>query len=79
MNNVKWTTSTTGGDGTDTLQPGAQCQITVDLTDLGTGQTLSDNLTANDTFTMQIKPSIGSTITVQRTLPPSLSYVMDLN
>ncbi|MGA2159258.1 MAG: hypothetical protein WB588_02825 [Dehalococcoidia bacterium] len=81
LNNVKWTTSFTGNSGStgNLLAPGGQCQITVDLTDLGTGQTLSDNLTANNTFTLQIKPSVGSVVTVQRTLPGSLSNIMDLN
>ncbi|MHB8086518.1 MAG: hypothetical protein ACYDHZ_11920, partial [Dehalococcoidia bacterium] len=80
LNNVKWATVFTGNSGgtANLLAPGAQCQITIDLTDLGTGQTLSDNLTANSTFTLQVKPGIGSVITVQRSLPGSLSYVMNL-
>ena len=80
LNNVKWTTAFTGNGGSisNLLAPGAQCQISIDFNDLGTGQTLSDNLTANDTFTLQIKPGVGSTITVERTLPGSLSYVMNL-
>ncbi len=81
LNNVKWTTTFTGNTDNDAnlLEPGAQCQITINLSDLGTGQTLSDNLTANTTFTLQVKPGVGSVITVQRTLPGSLSYVMNLN
>ena len=78
LNNVKWATSFTGGASGSSLAPGQQCQITIDLTDLGL-QALSDNITANDTFTLQIKPALGSTITVQRTLPGALSAVMNLN
>ncbi|MGA2159386.1 MAG: hypothetical protein ABSG90_09205 [Dehalococcoidia bacterium] len=37
------------------------------------------NLQANDTFTVQVKPAIGSTITIQRQLPPVIDPVMDLH
>jgi flagellin FlaB len=81
LNNVQWTAKFTGSSDNSSylLESGSQCQIIIDFNDLGTGQTLSDNLTANSTFTLQIKPGVGSAITVQRTLPVSLSYVMDLH
>ena len=80
LNNVKWGVSFTGNSGSsgNELAPGAQCQISIDLSDLGT-QSLSDNITANSTFTLQIKPGVGAAITVERTMPAALSYVMDLN
>lgn len=80
VNNVKWTTEFVGGNTSNNLlQAGKQCQITVNLSDLGTGNSLNDNLTANKTFTVQIKPGTGATVSVQRTLPAALAKVMDLN
>ncbi len=52
--------------------------IIIDLTDLGPGGPLSENLTANDTFTLQVKPSKGASITISRQLPPAFYPVMDL-
>ena len=43
INNVQWSSGPTG-------------EITVDLTNLGSAGSLSENLTANDSFTLQIKP-----------------------
>ncbi|MBN1376352.1 MAG: flagellin, partial [Dehalococcoidia bacterium] len=60
-------------------EPGEQFEITIDLTDLGTGMTLSDNLTANEVFSLQLKPALGSTVTIQRTLPAALDTIMDLH
>jgi flagellin FlaB len=79
LNNIKWTAAFVGGDSSNLLKAGKQCQITIDLADLGTGKTMNDNITANKTFTIQIKPGVGATVTVQRTLPAALSKVMDLN
>ena len=78
--NIKWVT-TPIGDANDNnlLEVGEQFQITVDLNDLGSGNTLTEALTENDSFSLQLKPSLGSTITVQRTLPPALDPVMDLH
>ncbi len=36
-------------------------------------------LQANDTFTVQVKPALGSTITIQRQLPAAITAVMDLH
>ncbi|MGD0857154.1 MAG: hypothetical protein ABSA18_15360 [Dehalococcoidia bacterium] len=36
-------------------------------------------LQANDTFSLQVKPSVGASITIQRTLPPAIGPVMDLD
>ena len=80
IDNVKWSFVPIGADnGNNLLETGEQFEITVDLTDLGSAGSLSENLTANDTFSLQVKPSIGSSITIQRQLPPAIGPVMDLD
>jgi archaellin len=80
LNNIKWTTAFIGADnGNNLLETGEQCEITVDLTSLGDAGSLSSSLQANDTFNLQLKPSMGSTITIQRQLPPAIEPVMDLH
>jgi flagellin FlaB len=80
LNNVKWSFAAIGDDnGNNLLETGEQFEITVDLADLGTGLALSQPLQRNDTFNLQVKPSIGSTITIQRQLPPAIEPVMDLH
>ena len=80
LNNIKWTKDSIGADdGDNLLESGEQFEITVDLSDLGDGLALSDNLTANDKFSLQLKPALGSTITIERTLPAQLDPVMDLH
>ncbi len=80
LNNIKWTKDAIGSaDSDNLLEVGEQFEITIDLADLGTGLTLTDNLTANDQFSVQVKPSQGSTITIMRTLPPQIDAVMDLH
>ncbi|MDD5312671.1 MAG: hypothetical protein PHO26_06530 [Dehalococcoidia bacterium] len=75
LSNIQW-----ASDASDNLlEAGEQCQITIDLTDLGDGKALSDNLTANTAFNIQIKPATGAVITIQRTLPGALDKVMDLH
>lgn len=80
INNVKWTVDAIGNDdGDNLLESGEQFEITVDMNDLGDNVTLSDNLTYNDAFSIQVKPALGSTITIQRTLPAGLERIMDLH
>jgi flagellin FlaB len=80
INNVKWSKVAIGDDnGNNLLETGEQFEITVNLTDLGAGKALTHNLQANEVFTLQVKPSLGSTITIQRQLPPSITEVMDLH
>ena len=80
LNNIKWTKDSIGADdGDNLLEIGEQFEITVDLDDLGTGMTLSTDLEANDSFSLQVKPAQGSTITIMRTLPPQLDAIMDLH
>jgi flagellin FlaB len=78
--NIKWTKTQIGeGNGNDLLEVGEQFQVTIDLTDLGTGNTLSKPLDRNSLLSLQIKPAVGSTITVMRTLPPAIDPIMDLH
>jgi archaellin len=79
VSNVKWSSQFIGPSSGSLLKPGGQCQITIDTTDLGVGKTLSDSITANSVFIIQIRPQLGAAITVQRTLPGAISGVMDLN
>jgi flagellin FlaB len=80
INNVKWSKVAIGADnGNNLLETGEQFEITVDLADLGSAGSLSENLTANEKFSLQVKPSLGSTITIQRTLPPAIGPVIDLD
>jgi flagellin FlaB len=80
LNNIKWSKVSIGAsDGDNLLEPGEQFEITIDLADLGDDLELSAPLEANDNFSLQMKPSMGSTITVERTLPASLDPVMDLH
>jgi flagellin FlaB len=80
LSNVKWTKTAVGNDnGNNLLEQGEQYEILVDLTDLGDNNTLSENLTVNQSFSLQVKPAIGSTITIQRTLPPALEPIIDLH
>ncbi|RPJ62108.1 MAG: hypothetical protein EHM12_04770 [Dehalococcoidia bacterium] len=80
LNNVKWTRTAVGTNDADTLlEPGEMFEISVNMSDLGDNMTLSENLTANKIFSLQVKPALGSTITVQRTLPAAIGAVMDLD
>ena len=80
INNVKWSKQDLGySNGNALLETGEQFEITINLNDLGTGNTMSDNLTVNTYFTVQVKPALGSTITIQRQLPPAIYSIMDLH
>ncbi len=80
INNVKWTYEAIGrADDDALLESGEQFEITIDLNDLGDDKSLTENLSCNDEFNFQVKPSLGSTITIQRTLPAGLSPIMDLH
>ena len=78
-NNVEWSKAVVGSDdGDNLLETGEQFEITLTMTALGTG--FGDPLLGvNDSFSIQVKPSLGSTITIMRTLPAGLDEVMDLH
>jgi flagellin FlaB len=80
LNNIKWSKVSIGASDDDNLlEVGEQFEVTIDLSDLGDDLSLTEDLEANDNFSLQIKPSMGSTITVMRTLPAELDPVMDLH
>ena len=80
FNNVKWSKTAIGSDnGNNLLESGEQFEITLNTADLGEDHILAENLSFNDAFNIQLKPSLGSTITVQRTLPASIDRIMDLH
>ena len=80
LNNIKWTKESIGNsDGDNLLESGEQFEITLDLADLGEDKFLTENLTTNDYFNIQVKPSLGSTMTIQRTLPAGLEPIMDMH
>jgi flagellin FlaB len=80
LNDIKWTKTPIGNADNDSLlEVGEQFEITIDTSDLGTGKTLTNTLSANEVFNIQVKPNLGSTITIQRTLPAQIDKVMDLH
>ena len=80
LSNVQWSKTAIGAtNGNNLLERGDQFDITVDLTTCNGGSALSPVLEANDIFSLQVKPSSGATITIQRTLPGALDTVMDLH
>lgn len=80
INNVKWSKEAIGATDLDNLlEAGEQFEITIDLNDLGESKYLTENITMNSTFDIHLKPSIGSTITVERTVPAAIQPIMDLH
>ena len=73
VDDITWTRSLIGkGDTDNLLEPGEKMEITVVLT------ALSPVLDAYDTFTIEMKPDQGSTLTITRTIPAVVDDVMDL-
>ena len=80
LNNIRWSRAAIGdADADNLLEPGEQFEITVDLDTCDAGSAVTPTLGVNDIFNIQLKPSLGSTITIQRTLPAGLDPVMDLH
>jgi archaeal flagellin FlaB len=80
LGNIKWAKQGIGPDnGNNLLEAGEQFEITIDMADLGDNISLSENLTANSKFTLQVKPAVGASITIQRTLPSAIGPIMDLD
>jgi flagellin FlaB len=78
-NDVKWTCTPVGtSNGNYILEMGEQFAIDLDLTDLG-GTFADPGLSRYDTFTVQIKPALGSFMTIERTLPSGIVPVLDLH
>ena len=82
FNNILWTVVPIGyGDNDNLLESGEHMEMTIDLTSLPALPTSGayTALAANDWFNVQLKPMLGSTMTVQRTLPAGLDPIMDLH
>ena len=67
-----WPTSWIIGSG-DLVDPGEQVDMTVTLTNL------SPLLPKSREFTIQVKPNKGAVVIVNRTTPPELKAIMELN
>jgi flagellin FlaB len=86
-NNIMWATEPIGqSDGDNLLEAGEQLEITVDLANLHeanapgtTDVNPVPSIAENDWFNLQVKPTQGSTMTIQRTLPAGLDDIMDMH
>ena len=67
-----WTTDWIIGSG-DLVDPGEQVDVTVDLSNM------TPVLGLKKEFTIQVKPNVGAVIIVNRTTPPELKAIMELN
>ncbi len=86
VQDLYWTKSQIGkGDGDAILESGETFQITIGsiANDTGAGNLISclsaHKLTANRTFTIQIKTSKGAVLSFERTMPAFIDAVMDLH
>ena len=79
-NNIKWTSEAIGAaDSDNLLETGEQFAVTIDLTDLPTATFADPSLGKNEWFNIQVKPMLGSSMTIQRTLPAGLDPIMDMH
>ena len=67
-----WSTNWVIGSG-DLVDPGEQVDMTVTLTNL------SPLLPKSKEFTIQVKPNTGAVVIINRTTPPELKAIMELN
>lgn len=83
FNNIPWKCAPIGtNDNDNLLEPGEQMQVTIDLTGAWTASETTGEwvpIGINDWFNVQVKPTQGSTMTIQRTLPAGLDSIMDLH
>ncbi len=71
-NLTTWTASWLSGGG-PLLEPGETVEISVDITGLAT------TLVEDKEFTIQVKPTVGATLVLNRKIPSELTSVLDLN
>ena len=70
-----YTTTEVVGDGDSLLEQGELAQIDIDMT-----AECGCTITANETWTIELKPPSGSYLVIQRTTPASMSEtIIDLN
>jgi flagellin FlaB len=76
-NDIEWTCTPVGtSNGNYILEVGEQFEIEIDLTDMG----FTDPALAKyETFNIQVKPALGSSLTIERTLPAGIVPVIDLH
>jgi len=71
---LSWTASPQGwGDSDSLLEAGEMFEITVDMTTAG------ETIGTYHTFTLEVKPPVGSALIIERTTPAALDTVMILN
>jgi flagellin FlaB len=73
VNDVAYTTTVITGNPNAMLEQGELIRVTVNLAAIGA------TVGPNGTFTLEIKPPTGSYLNVQRSTPPALLAVMQLN
>ena len=74
VTDIAWTKTALGrGDGDDLLEADEKFEITVNVSKLST------RLQTNDTFTLEIRPDGSSAMVIERTTPPVIDKVNDLN
>ena len=74
VSDLPWTVTWLGkNNGDSMLDAGEHAQITVDLA------TLTSPLVAGGVFTLQVDPSVGSPLIIERTIPDKVNPVMNLN
>ncbi len=74
VDDMAWVKATVGkADSDNILESGEKFEITVDVS--GT----SPRLSISDEFTIEVKPKDGSSLTIERTMPPVVDKVTDLN
>lgn len=83
IDNLYWSKTAIGvDDGNDVLNVGENYQITIGRDATGTdnlvGALTVASLTANDTFTIEMKTSEGAILSLERTMPAYINAVMDL-
>jgi len=79
-NDIQWEIASIGNaDSDNLLETGEQFEVTIDLTDLPAATFPDPLIGPNDWFNIQVKPMLGSTMTIQRTLPAGLDPVMDMH
>jgi archaellin len=72
-NDLTYTVVPITGNANTLLEPGELLEVTVDLA--GNGITVGTNAT----FSLEVKPPTGSYLVIQRTTPPALQTVNELN
>ena len=68
---LDWTVAWPVGDGDAMLEPNEVAEITIPLGDVTLGP--------SQTFVVEVKPPSGAVLNLQRTTPPSIDAVSDLN